>query len=419
MTNMSSRKFVNGLRWAFAVVGIFAALNLSVLLAAGAESITYKELADFSATGQKLHPGEPSILDLVVRKYGRHVSYTIMQVNSSASRSSQPEEPADTGYSPPIQVEPRPLEGWDVVIHALAHPKLRHDHTDVLSPEDPSQTSVTAGKFSDLTGATFSYAWDGKAHTDTWSVQAAFLVPIIWSGNLSYGLKPVYYGFVPSVSLDRTTTNGDPKDETDSLIYRAGVFGQWLLAGKPGHGFHARLNFRGSFTYATDTHGDLQLPAGEFDVEPQMFSSPAWSLGYIGEILYDAKRDYDDPKRVTAGYQLRAWLHGEYGSVQHQSAQVTLGREDFSRLGPVAQLRLFFPTVFRGLTMSAEYHYLPTLSGPGSPDWLFKAGAELTILDRSDESGPRVSLKADYINGGLDITKDEVNTLTVGLGVLF
>jgi hypothetical protein len=398
--------------WALASLSLFSSM------AAETDTITYDELARFSSTEQKLHPKAPTLLSLVIRQYGRRDSYPISEINSARS-SSQSETPADANYTPPTQVKPRPIEGWDVVTHALLHPKLRHDYTDVLPAEDPSQQNLSTGKFSDLSGATFSYAWDGKAHTDTWSAEAALIVPMIWSGNLDYGLKPIYYGIVPSVSLNRVTTNGDSKNDMDSLIYRAGVFAQWLLAGSPGQAFHARLNFRGSFTYATDTRGDLQLPAGEFDFEPQVFGGPTSSLGYIGEILYDPNRPYNDPKRVTIGYQLRAWLHGEYGSVQRESEQVALGRNDFFRLGPTAQLRLLFPTFFQGLTLSAEYHYLPTLSGPGGHDSLFKAGAELTIVDHSQTSGPRLTLTANYADGGMDLTKEDVKTFTAGLGVLF
>jgi len=63
---------------------------------------------------------------------------------------------------------------------------------------------------------------------------------MIWARNLEYGWKPIYYGFVPSISLYKVDTNGDPKNEVDSLIYRAGLFGQWLVAGGPGSDFHAR-----------------------------------------------------------------------------------------------------------------------------------------------------------------------------------
>jgi hypothetical protein len=400
-------------------IGLSLSLCLPGTLEAADDFLSYEELAQFSAIHQKLHPDAKSALQEVVEKFGRRSRYALTLVRPILDLRSPGTKPGGDSYSPPTEVQARPREGWDVVGHALTHPLLRHDYTDVLAAEDPSQRGLTAGKFSDLTGATFSYAWDGKAHTDTWAAHAALIVPMIWSGNLNYGLSPIYYGFVPSISIDRITTNGDPQSETDSLVFRAGVFGQWLLAGKPGQGFHARLNVRGSFSYATDTRGDLQLPAGEFDAEPQLFFDPAWSLGYVGEILYDANRKYDDPKRITAGYQLRAWLHGEYGTVMRDSTRNPLGRDDFFRLGPTIQLRLFFPTFCQGLTLSAEYHYLPDLRGPSGRDWLFKTGAELTLLNRSDESGPRLSLKADYVKGGLDLTKNGVDTFTLGLGILF
>jgi len=174
--------------------------------------------------------------------------------------------------------------------------------------------------------------------------------------------------------VQRSTQTAIPKNEVDSLIYRAGLFGQWLVAGGPGSDFHARLNLTGDFTYATDTHYDLSLPAGEFNLEPQIFSSPSLVLGYLGEIVYDDQRPYDDPKRVVVGYQLRTWLHGEYGTISTLSEQVPPPANDFARIGPVVQLQLQFPTFLEGLILRVEYHFLPTLSGREGHDSLLKAG---------------------------------------------
>ena len=381
------------------------------------ESISYEELERFSATQQKLDPNADPLLPKVIAKFGHRPEYLISEIKSvTGSPSTTAAKPAE-GYKPPTALKPRPRGGFEPITYALAHPRLRQDSTDVLPAEDPSQQDLKPGEFSDLNGASFSYAYDGNAHTDTWSAQAALIVPMIWARNLEYGWKPIYYGFVPSISLYKVDTNGDPKNEVDSLIYRAGLFGQWLVAGGAGSDFHARLNLTGDFTYATDTHYDLSLPAGEFNLEPQIFSSPSLVLGYLGEIVYDDQRPYDDPKRVVVGYQLRTWLHGEYGTIQHSSEQVPPPANDFARIGPVVQLQLLFPTFLEGLILRVEYHFLPTLSGREGHDSLLKAGADLAIF--KDKSGARISLKAAYTKGGLDLTKQDVETFTLGLGVLY
>src|SRR6266496_1658169 len=286
------------------VLGLLTCLCLtSPLHAKDAESISYQELEQFSATQQKLNPNQEPLFAKVLTKYGHRAVYSLDEIRSvsaptnTAASSAKPAEE----YKPPTALKPRPREGFEPITYALKHPRLRQNSTDVLPAEDPSQQDLKAGKFSDLNGATFSYAYDGKARTDTWSVQAALILPMVWAGSLEYGWKPVYYGLVPSVSLYKVDTNADSKNEVDSLIYRAGVFGQWLVAGGPGSDFHARLNLTGAFTYATDTHFDLSLPAGEFNLEPQIFCNPSVVLGYLGEIVYDDKRPYDDPKRVVVG----------------------------------------------------------------------------------------------------------------------
>ena len=449
MSNANSMRLVLLCCGAFCLISLRASADTN-------SKITYEELKTLSGIQLKLHPQERPLIERVVAKYGKQSTYTASQIDPlmAGSEPAQAEaglaapphlkpRPARTEMEPaaqahlkprpaqaevepaaPMQLKPRPAQGWDVITHAVTHPKLRQNYTDVLPGEDPSQQDLAAGKFDDLNGASLSYTRDSKADTDTWSAKAALIMPMVWDGNLAYGFKPVFYGIVPSVSLDRVDTNGDPKDATDLLTYRAGAFAQWLVAGGRGEKLHARLNARGSFTYVTDTQNDLQLPAGEFDVEPQIFYGPNWALGYLFN-PFVGEQSAIDPN--LAHFQVRAWMHGEYGTVESSSKQVGLARDRFFRVGPILALKIEvpkFPVIGKQFSLNVEYHYLPTLSGSGDHDSLLKIGGELTLIDGKEgkegkEGGPRITLKADYTKGGLDLTKQDVDTFTLGLGVLF
>jgi hypothetical protein len=90
----------------------------------------------------------------------------------------------------------------------------------------------------------------------------------------------------------------------------------------------------------------------------------------------------------------------------------------FERLGPELQLRVNAPTIFRGLSFTANYSYLASLQGPSGHSSLLKL--DLTLALFSDpELSQKVSLNFDYTRGGLDFTKQPVNTSTVGLSLLY
>ena len=402
--------FVAVLLWAFA----FGAIPSQ---ASPPETLTREQVKQYCSVLKVLHSLKDDPFLLCIKKYGEKSFYTKPEIESLTIGTESPvtaaaKEPEEGR----IKLKERPPEGWAVVRDAFKHLKIRQDYTDVLYEEDPSQAEQ-GKKFDDLSGATLSFARDLKADTDTWAAQAALILPMIWTGNLVPGLKPIAYGFVPSISLHRVTTDGDPADEVDSLIYRAGIYGRWLLPSERG-GAHTALNLRGAFSYATDTRHELEIPAAEFDFEPQVFVSPEVSLGYVGEIFYDPKADYEDRKRIYLGYQLRAWLHGEYGRVNEAGASgSSIPDEEFFRAGPVVQLRIFAPHVLEGLTLSGEYHYTPAITGPSGNDTLFEASVQLAIYE--DKEKHQISLKGTYTKGGLDLTKQDVRTFLIGLGVTF
>lgn len=402
---------MNRLRLRLRFVAMLCLTPLSFSQAA--DDVSFADVTKLSEEQHRLDPTHfptpDSLRHNVVAAHGRRPTYSLTQLISAVAVQADPHQETrpPAAATPTITPKPRPTTGWVPVLVGLAHPKLRQTYHDILPAEDPSQESIGSGTFSDLKGASFSYTWDGKSHTDTWSAQASLLFPMVWSSALEYGkVQPAWYGIIPSVSLYKVDTNGDAANKVDSLVFRSGLFAQWLLTGEPRKSFHARLNAQGSFAYATDTHGDLGLPAGEIDLEPQIFWNPRWSIGYIGELIPDssAEPSPEGKRPMIFGYQLSLRLHGEYGTVQETSSQVR-SAGDFLRIGPAAELQLQFPEFGKGLVLSSEYHYLPTISGLDGRNSLFRAGAELAILDKTAQNGPRLSLKLDYVDGGLDLTK--------------
>lgn len=304
---------------------------------------------------------------------------------------------------------------------------LRRSYRDVLTMEDPSLQVEDPKKpgqdtFDDLDGAIFSYSRDVKKRTDTWSAEGALLAP--FSFTLHPGLSTgdpwtaTRFGFIPSVSYHRISTNGPPTDEIDQLTYRIGLF----LKLESGTAFKA-LTFRGYGTYLTDSQNHSSIPAAEFEVEPQIDLGKAFDnrvrLGYR-TILVPKPEAWQKDIHDTAliAYQLRAILHGEYVSVRDPGAML-LEDQDTFRMGPVVQLDLK-PFIFPRLNLSARYSYLPVLSGArgNENDGLFSASCEW-VLVKDEEKRQKLALNISYLNGGLDLTEQKAETVIVGLSATF
>ena len=93
---------------------------------------------------------------------------------------------------------------------------------------------------------------------------------------------------------------------------------------------------------------------------------------------------------------------------------------DFLRLGPSVQLRVNAPRLLvgRDVSLTALYSRLYAQEGPKDHGSYFKATAAWNLY-KNEYNGSRISLNVNYQKGDLDFTKDEVDSLTVGLGFLF
>jgi hypothetical protein len=373
----------------------------------------------------------------------------------------------------PKELKPH-VTGWGVL--EKARPKLRQSFTDIIPGEDPSEireqiSGTSAGqvakskavpgplskkdvspkggrvavakespgpsaggggggpgsggqsdqpnkKVSDISGASFSYAWDGRKQSQNWSVQAAIIYPLIWTHgegqNQDFTL--IQYGLVPGISLDKVTSSPSSTSNVNSLIFRNGFFGSFLLPSLPGWWRYAQLNVMPSATYATDTNFRLSVPGGELNLEPQIDFNKKVCLGYEVDPWTDTNVPVNDPKHVIFGYQVRSWLHVEGGSYEHQAPDAEIPLGDFTRIGPAIQLTLLSPKY--GVTLKGEYHYLSTIYGPKGRNYYLNTSLEVALW-QNVKLNQQTSLKISYEDGGLDFTKQEVNNVKIGIGISF
>jgi hypothetical protein len=94
----------------------------------------------------------------------------------------------------------------------------------------------------------------------------------------------------------------------------------------------------------------------------------------------------------------------------------------FFRIGPVTQFQLTMPRAIFGkaLSLTALYSYLAAISGSDAHQSFFTVSATYDLY-KSDypTENRKISLTAQYQKGGLNFTKDDVDSFTLGLGVLY
>jgi hypothetical protein len=304
---------------------------------------------------------------------------------------------------------------------------LRQSYTDVLATEDPTLSIDPNKRYDDLKGALVTYTRDRSANTDTWSAQAALLLPLVWiTGHKSSPTEwtTLAYGLIPSVSVFRVDNNkvipkGKPTNEVDQLGYRAEIYGKYSSPWAP----LETLTIRGFGAYVTDTGHDSGIPTLQLELEPQLFFQPHWAIGYQQALIRGKWRDHqagiDDyfaQDDTVLGYQLRLRFRGEVGKVV-SSGKTGLMEESFMRGGPIAELKLW-PIVTDRLSLTISYSYLPAAFGPNEHNALFAANAEFVLVKRP-EAHQVLSLKGSFTKGGIDVTQQKVDTFQFGLAATF
>ena len=127
-----------------------------------------------------------------------------------------------------------------------------------------------------------------------------------------------------------------------------------------------------------------------------------------------------DPSDWSAlDFQLRAWLHLEGGDVQDNGKSWDTTKGEFFRLGPAVQLSAQRAPHYMGrvLLSSAVPGLYQPLSDHQHQSYL-KLSSNYNFLE-DDVADYKVSLAAQYQKGGLNFTKEDVDTFTLGLGILY
>ena len=384
----------------------------------------------FSASAVQQHfallhssaPKTKASLAILEKKYPNQKFYTAAQIRDVEANGAKvvgkpmnrPETPVTFVAENETQMsQPEFLRGWQT-------PLVRHDWTDVLTTEDPSVNGAKS-KMGDLVGATFSYGHNGKSDHDTWSTIGAVIFPWVYNPPVEPGLIPATVTLAPSASINRVSGSSTSTGDTNQLLLRMGAYAEWY---EPFGHLMDDLQVRAAPVYATSTSFNGRMPGGEADFEPgwlfnnSLGNENVFKIGFKNTLLRKEPLLADSTDQSRLDYQLRVWLHVEGGDVQDVGTSFATVRGSFFRLGPTAQLRINFPTIYKGFSITGQYSYLEPVCGPINHRWLLSANATLAII--SDATlHEKVSINAGYTNGGLDFTKQDVNTFTLGLSALF
>lgn len=255
---------------------------------------------------------------------------------------------------------------------------------------------TNATRFGDAQGAIFSFTRDFENVSDTWQARGAVMYPKKLHEDWSPGRGIASFYAMPSITFDVAANNTDETKEVDSLVARLGAELGVKNVGPPLQFFRADL------AYASDSDLESGVLAVELDWEP------VWPILGIGA--------NQDVPLLPLEYRLRTVLHMEYGRVTATGNKESLEKDDnFFRYGPKLQVELFptSPKLDR-LSFIIKYEYLHGSSGePGHSD-LFEAAMSYQL----DEEG-YLGLDITYRNGDVPLTKEAVDSLTVGFSVKF
>jgi len=374
---------------------------------------------------EKINPKAKGLMARLQKRVPNAEWYTTEQVlNAENVEKIEDVKPEDQArYNALARAVQAARQGEARAHQGIGWPHIRRDWRDVIYDEDQSQ-SGQSGKpkvLSDLEGALFSYTRNGRANTDTWNAHASLILPITYQ-PLDDRNGPLWrVAATPSVTYDRVTTNGDPKVEVDSLFYRAGLFFDIYDQRGTNPIFGYGLQARAAGVRVTDQNHHASLNGFEADLEPRFHVGDHGFLGYQTSLwpkIAPVRRDGSDISLLDA--QLRTWLHMEGGDVQDTGTGWSPVTGSFFRLGPTVQLQLSMPSLpgDRALSLTTLYSYLATVSGSNDRANYFRATLAYDLF-RDLELNHKVSLSASYEKGGLNFTKQKVDTFTLGLGVLF
>jgi hypothetical protein len=264
---------------------------------------------------------------------------------------------------------------------------IRKDPLAVSLTEAPKReeedTSLNKGD-----PASFSFARGFGGKGDTWSAEGTVMRPFPLGG------ANTYLAMVPSVYFQRVTTEKKDDEEVDCLKFGLGA----LLGTTKGPSRYDSVSL--SAGYATDFDFKSGVGTLELDWLPVVGWRP---LGverkhYVGFLSY----------RSRVILSARYW--NCFNAGEKKDLKDNEGEESF-QIGPCLRFELWpLQKAFDRLKLTVEWTYWQGLSG--EPDHIKYLDAALSLfLD------PNFSLEAHYRDGREPDTLDDVEDVTVGLGV--
>src|ERR1043166_1984173 len=249
----------------------------------------------------------------------------------------------------------------------------------------------------------------------SWSVMGAVILP--WQLDFSSAELIRLLAIAPSYSINRVDNHGNSKANVDSVLYRLGVYSDWIGSNYNG------VELRAAGVYASDTGGHAQLPGFEVDIEPRL--NGVGPLGYKRILVYNPLYDNTIPAptdpsvpRINPSLcdiSLRAWLHMEGGDVQDNGTTWDPTKGEFFRMGPTVQFQLNFPqnrlVGGQDFSLNVIYSYLPAIDGSAAHESYVQVSGVLDLYN-DPFNNRKVSLTAQYQYGGLNFTKENLNLFT-------
>jgi hypothetical protein len=197
----------------------------------------------------------------------------------------------------------------------------------------------------------------------------------------------------PSLTVNRTIS-ADKTKETDALQWRLGADVETAA------GWMALQNFRIFGAFATDFEWKSRVVGVEFQWEPTLDKYGSGSFWRLIQSVLD--------------FRWRLYPHFEYGNVLNAGEKLNIkSGETFFRLGPKVSLDLR-PAFAQDAVFSIQYAYLDGITGTPRASRMFDPAFSYTI----DAKG-HIVLQAEYSFGQIPLTEENVENITIGVGVKF
>jgi hypothetical protein len=251
--------------------------------------------------------------------------------------------------------------------------------------------------FKNAKPALLTFTRNIESNQNSFIAKGAIMRPIrIYSAESASPSNEMYLStivFTPSLTINRTVSP-DKTKETDSQQWRMGADVETAA------GWIALQNFRVFAAYATDFEWKSKVVGAEFQWEPTFDTYGSGSYWRLIDPVLDIR--------------WRLYPHFEYGYVVDAGEKTNIKTGDtYFRLGPKATLDVY-PVFAPGFVLSIQYAYLAGITGTPRVSRMFDPALSYQI-----DSQGHIVLQVEYSFGQVPLTEENVESLTVGVGIKF